>query len=145
MTFGLKRLEKSPGHILAIVALSLCAVWLIFDRQPRNYGILWLWLPFLLIQWGVRQRRYLKTPNLSVELTGEEIRLHPREHWGIDAIPFGSIKGMREERPALWIYYDRNGAEKALELPRNLFTVSQWNELLQLLRERQNCRTDSGV
>ena len=145
MTFALKRLERSPGHIFVIVALGLCVLWLAVDRETRNHGILWIWLPVLLVQWGVRQYRYLKTPDLSVELTGEEMRLHPREHWGIDAIPFVLIKGMRDEGGSLWIYYARNGAEKALEFPRNLFIASQWEELIRILRERKECRVDSGV
>jgi len=145
MTFALKRLEKSPSHLFMIVALGICVLWFAFDRELRSKGILWIWLPILLIQWGVRQRRYLKTPDLSVEIDSEGIRLHPREHWGIDAIPSGTIKGMREEAAALWIYYERSGAEKALELPRNLFITSQWKELIRLLREREGCRMDSGV
>ena len=145
MTFALKRLEKEPWHILVIVALGACVVWLAFDRQPRDHGILWVWLPILIVQWCVRQRRYMKTPDLSLEIGPEDMRLQPREYWGIDAIPFESIKGMREEGAALWIYYDRNGAEKAIELARNLFSPNQWEELIRILRKRKESRLDSGV
>lgn len=145
MTFTLKRLEKEPWHLFMIVALGICVVWLAFDSEPRRHGILWVWLPILIVQWCVRQRRYMKTPDLSVEIGSGEMRLKPREHWGIDAIPFESIKGMREEGAALWIYYDRDGAEKAVELARNLFSSKQWEELTRVLRKRKECRVDSGV